>query len=132
MKKFDLVYVVDDDPLYVFSMKKLLKLSDFCEDSRFFKNGQEALDELEPKLLQDGKLPDLIFLDISMPLMNGWQFLDRLKELPQKKEIKIFIASSSIDPSDKEKSDSYDIVADYLFKPITIDKMMELKEQFLA
>jgi len=132
MKKFDLVYVVDDDPLYIFSMKKLLKLSDFCQESLFFKNGQEALNELEPKLLQDGKLPDIIFLDISMPLMNGWQFLNRLKELPQKKEIKIFIASSSIDPYDKEKSDSYDIVADYLFKPITIDKMMELKERFLA
>ena len=132
MKKFDLVYVVDDDPLYIFSMKKLLKLSDFCQESLFFKNGQEALNELEPKLLQDGKLPDIIFLDISMPLMNGWQFLDRLKELPQKKEIKILIASSSIDPYDKEKSDSYDIVADYLFKPITVDKMMELKERFLA
>ena len=132
MKKFDLVYVVDDDPLYIFSMKKLLKLSDFCEESLFFKNGQEALDELEPKLLQGGRLPDIIFLDISMPLMNGWQFLDRLKELPQKNEIKILIASSSIDPYDKGKSDSYDIVADYLFKPITIDKMTELKERFLA
>lgn len=132
MKKFDLVYVVDDDPLYIFSMKKLLKLSDFCEESLFFKNGQEALNELEPMLLQDGKLPDLIFLDISMPLMNGWQFLDRLKELPQKKGIKIFIASSSIDPYDKEKSDSYDIVSGYLFKPITIQKMTELKEQFLS
>src|SRR5690606_23930411 len=104
MEKIDLVYVVDDDPLYIFSMKKLLKLTEFCHESQFFKNGQEALDGITPNLSNTKKLPDIIFLDISMPLMNGWQFLDQLVDLPLNKKIKIFIVSSSIDPYDMEKS----------------------------
>lgn len=131
MEKIDLVYVVDDDPLYIFSMKKLLKLTEFCSESLFFKNGQEALDGIMPNLSNNDNLPDIIFLDISMPLMNGWQFLDQLVKIPINKEIKIFIVSSSIDPYDMEKSNSYDIVTDYLYKPITIDKMNELKEKLL-
>lgn len=131
MEKIDLVYVVDDDPLYIFSMKKLLKLTEFCRESQFFKNGQEALDGITPHISNNDKLPDIIFLDISMPLMNGWQFLDQLVKIPINKKIKIFIVSSSIDPYDMEKSNSYDIVTDYLYKPITIDKMNELKEKLL-
>jgi CheY-like chemotaxis protein len=132
MENFDLVYVVDDDPLYIFSMKKVLGLTDFCQESKFFKNGQEALDDLIPRLTQNGQLPDVIFLDISMPLMNGWQFLDELKGYPVHHNMKIFIVSSSIDPYDTGKSASYDIVTDYIYKPITIEKMKELKVKLLS
>lgn len=131
MENIDLVYVVDDDPLYIFSMKKVLKLTEFCHDAKFFKNGQEALDELVPQL-EGGVLPNVIFLDISMPLMNGWQLLDHLIKYPRSKEIKIYIVSSSIDPYDTGKSSSYDIVTDYIYKPITIEKMKELKAKLLA
>lgn len=131
MENIDLVYVVDDDPLYIFSMKKVLKLTEFCDDAKFFKNGQEALDELVPQL-EEGNLPDVMFLDISMPLMNGWELLDQLVKYPKSKEIKIFIVSSSIDPYDTGKSSSYDIVTDYIYKPITIEKMKELKEKLLS
>ena len=131
MDNIDLVYVIDDDPLYIFSMKKVLKLTEFCDDAKFFKNGQEALDELIP-LLEEGKLPNVIFLDISMPLMNGWELLDHLVKYPKAKDMKIFIVSSSIDPYDTGKSSSYDIVTDYIYKPITIEKMKELKTKLLA
>jgi CheY-like chemotaxis protein len=131
MDLIHLVYVVDDDPLYIFSMKKVLKLTEFCEEAKFFKNGQEALDELIPQL-EAGKLPDVIFLDISMPLMNGWQFLDHLIKYPQSEKIKIYIVSSSIDPYDTGKSSSYNIVTDYIYKPITIEKMRELKAKLLT
>jgi CheY-like chemotaxis protein len=132
MEKIHLVYVIDDDPLYIFSMKKLLKLSEFCEESLFYKNGQEALDALKLNESQNDNLPDVIFLDISMPLMNGWEFLDHLGKAPVHKSIKIYITSSSIDPYDLEKSRSYDLVTDYLYKPITIEKMIELKESLCA
>lgn len=131
MDNIDLVYVVDDDPLYIFSMKKVLKLTDFCNEAKFFKNGQEALDELTPQL-EEGILPDIMFLDISMPLMNGWELLDHLVKYSRIKEMKIFIVSSSIDPYDTGKSSSYDIVTDYIYKPITIEKMKELKAKLLG
>jgi CheY-like chemotaxis protein len=126
MDNIDLVYVVDDDPLYIFSMKKVLKLTEFCNEAKFFKNGQEALDDLIPQL-EEGILPDIMFLDISMPLMNGWELLDHLVKYPRAREMKIFIVSSSIDPYDTGKSSSYHIVTDYIYKPITIEKMKELK-----
>lgn len=132
MQKINLVYVVDDDPLYIFSMKKLLKISEFCHNPLFFKNGQEALDSITPNVSYDENLPDIIFLDISMPLMNGWQFLDQLVQLPIQKHIKIYIVSSSIDPSDMEKSQFYSIVTDYIYKPITIDKITNLKQLLLS
>ena len=131
MDNIDLVYVVDDDPLYIFSMKKVLKLTEFCNEAKFFKNGQEALDELTSQL-EEGILPDIMFLDISMPLMNGWELLDHLVKYPRIKEMKIFIVSSSIDPYDTGKSSSYDIVTDYIYKPITIEKMKELKAKLLG
>lgn len=131
MKKLDLVYVIDDDPLYIFSMKKLFQISSFCQKSLFFKNGQEALDHLKPKFSQEENLPDIIFLDISMPLMNGWQFLDHLAKYPISKKIKIFIVSSSIDPYDMDKFQSFDSVTDYIHKPITLEKINELKERLL-
>lgn len=132
MEKIDLVYVIDDDPLYIFSMKKVLNLTDFCKRSEFFKNGKEALDDLVPKLSQNESLPDIIFLDISMPIMNGWEFLDHLSAHSIEKEIKIFIVSSSIDPYDTDKSSSYGFVTDYIYKPITIDKMKDLKKRLLS
>lgn len=131
MDNIDLVYVVDDDPLYIFSMKKVLKLTEFCNEAKFFKNGQEALDELTSQL-EEGILPDIMFLDISMPLMNGWELLDHLVKYSRIKEMKIFIVSSSIDPYDTGKSSSYDIVTDYIYKPITIEKMKELKAKLLG
>lgn len=131
MDTIKLVYVVDDDPLYIFSMKKVLALTEFCEETKFFKNGQEALVELLPQI-EAGTLPDVIFLDISMPLMNGWQFLDQITKYPESKSIKIYIVSSSIDPYDTGKSSSYDIVTNYIYKPITIEKMKELKSQLLS
>lgn len=132
MDKIDLVYVIDDDPLYIFSMKKLLKLSDFCNEALYFKNAQEALDTFRSNISQNKALPDVVFLDISMPLMNGWQFLDELITLPITGDLKIFIVSSSIDPFDMEKSKSYEIVTDYIYKPITINKITELKEKLLT
>jgi len=131
MDNIGLVYVVDDDPLYIFSMKKVLKLTEFCNEAKFFKNGLEALDELTPQL-EEGTLPDVIFLDISMPLMNGWELLDHLVKYPRIRRSKIFIVSSSIDPYDTGKSSSYDIVTDYIYKPITIEKMKELKAKLLS
>ena len=64
--------------------------------------------------------------------MNGWQFLDELKGYPVHHNMKVFIVSSSIDPYDTGKSASYDIVTDYIYKPITIEKMKELKVKLLS
>ena len=68
-------------------------------------------------------LPDAILLDLNMPVMDGWQFLDEFISLPITKEIHIFIMTSSIDPADIEMAGKYKVVKEYIMKPITTQKL---------
>ena len=67
----------------------------------------------------------MILLDLNMPILDGWQFLDEFIHLPLKKEISIFIVTSSIDPSDIEMAKNYKMVKSYIMKPITAQKLEE-------
>lgn len=92
-------------------------------DVSSYLNGKLALDALEQALENEltDLLPGVIFLDINMPVMNGWEFLDLLieKDIKSKLHARIYIVSSSIDKSDFEKAKTYDNVADYLVKPLS-------------
>ena len=77
------------------------------------------------------KIPDVIFLDLNMPIMDGWEFLDEFLKIPRslKKRITLYVVSSSIDPRDINRAKSISLVEDYLIKPITYE---ELKKVFSA
>lgn len=121
LKKVEGCCIIDDDPIFIYSTKRIMKEIDFCEEIIVFNNGQEAIDGLR-KISQLGtKLPEVIFLDINMPVMTGWEFLDEVIKLPTNNLEKtlIFIISSSVDPRDLEKVKNYDYVNNYILKPIT-------------
>jgi CheY-like chemotaxis protein len=87
----------------------------------YFFNGLEAIDELKDKVETDN-IPDLILLDINMPVYDGWQFLEEFKKIKQKltKEITVYMVSSSNDATDISKSKEYkDEVKKYYYKPMT-------------
>jgi CheY-like chemotaxis protein len=130
MAEIKIACVVDDDPLYNFGIRKLFEYSSFSEDSLFYKNGQEAIDGLS-ELLETGQmLPNVILLDINMPIMNGWQFLEEFKIRGLDIHgIKIFVVSSSINQDEIDRANAYDYVNGYIFKPLTMDKIKELKEK---
>lgn len=92
-------------------------------------NGKFAIDQLvEIQRKDPAKLPDYILLDINMPIMNGWEFLDEYKRLnidPTGKT-KIFIISSSVFSNDINKARSYPLVKDFISKPLNVDKIVEL------
>jgi len=128
MKKIDIACIIDDDPIYVFGAKRVMELSKFCESYLIFHNGEDALNQLSA-IIEAGDeeaLPDLILLDLNMPIMDGWQFLDEFSKIPCCKEITIYIVSSSVNPVDVEKAKEYSKVSDYLIKPITMKKLKEL------
>ncbi len=103
MMKVNSIFIVDDDPITVFGIKRMLKPVTSCEDVEIFQNGKEAFDALVTKMEQGDNLPNVIFLDINMPIMDGWDFLEEMLQLPIEERIVINILTSSIDPMDHQK-----------------------------
>ena len=94
-------------------------------------NGKFAIDQLyDIQKNNPEKLPDYILLDINMPIMNGWEFLDEYKRLnidPAGKS-KIFIISSSVFSNDINKARSYPLVKSFISKPLSVEKIKEMFE----
>ncbi|RKS92389.1 response regulator receiver domain-containing protein [Flavobacterium limicola] len=124
--KNKLTYIIDDDKLTVKLMSILISKNKFCEEIQSFNNPQLAIDKLKQNYHNNEILPDAILLDLNMPVMDGWQFLDEFILLSLKKEISIFIMTSSIDPADIEMAKKYNVVKHYIMKPITAEKLNEL------
>ncbi|WP_026935317.1 response regulator [Christiangramia echinicola] len=127
MNKVDIACIIDDDPIFVFGTKKIMKLANFCNSFLVFHNGEEALNHLKPIIESNNdSLPDVILLDLNMPVMDGWEFLDEFIKIPCEKEITIYIVTSSIDPIDMDRAKDYDNISNYLIKPISSQKLQEL------
>jgi CheY-like chemotaxis protein len=121
--KNKITYIIDDDKLSVKLVSMLITKNDFCETINPFFSPQVALEELKKNCIENKNLPDAILLDLNMPVMDGWQFLDEFNELPFQKEISIFIMTSSIDPADIEMVKNYKMVKSYIMKPINAEKL---------
>ena len=123
MRKVDFTYIIDDDKIFVFVLKKYLEKNDNFNQVFDFKNAEEVVG-----LLSDEKeqLPDMILLDINMPVIDGWQFLEQIEQLPNKEKLNVFIMSSSIDANDIEKSKSFSTVKAFISKPINNDKLNKM------
>jgi len=123
------VLLVDDDEINNFISIKLIKKALLNTEIIACLNGKYAIDQLvEIQRKDPAKLPDYILLDINMPIMNGWEFLDEYKRLnidPTGKS-KIFIISSSVFSNDINKARSYPLVKDFISKPLNVDKIREL------
>ena len=123
-KKYKLISIIDDDDTNNYLCEKVINSLGISEKVRSYLNGREALNELE-KALEEGnqdEVPSYIFLDINMPVMNGWEFLDVLEPLVQKHKLptKVAILSSSVFQKDKDKASKYKVVIDYISKPLSI------------
>ena len=121
-----LILIVDDDYVYKLVMRKMIHLCYGSAEIIGAANGLEAMNLLQ-SALQDVclRMPDIILLDIEMPEMNGWGFLNAFSSLPPAatRNTDIYIVSSSIDEVDLEKSRIYTAVKDLLIKPISADKL---------
>ncbi len=123
-KKHNLVVVIDDDDINNFLCEKVIKSSGVSERMRSYLNGRVAMDDIEKAISENRTedIPSVIFLDINMPVMNGWEFLDALEPLVKKHGLatKVAILSSSVFQKDKERADKYEVVVDYISKPLSI------------
>lgn len=118
------VLLVDDDHICNFLMTKSLEKLGLAKKILSVLNGKQAIDLLWDCAGNVKNLPELIFLDINMPIMDGFTFLEAFKDLDifKKQDIRIVMVSSSDDPSDRLKAKSLG-VTDFLLKPINEDKL---------
>lgn len=127
------VYLIDDDEINNFICTNILKKISFSNDVIAFESGTEALEALKNTIAQNDadQIPDVIFLDINMPIMNGWDFLEEYRLLKDKisKKIALYMLSSSIYQADVEKSKQYGEVVDFVTKPLNADILNEIKER---
>lgn len=132
MKKIDVACIIDDDPVFVFGAQRMMEITRFSKSIMVFPNGQEAINALKPMMSSESNIiPDIILLDLNMPVMDGWAFLDEFLLIPSNKKVEIYIITSSIDPADIEKAKSYEgAVRNYIIKPISKVKLESiLKDQ---
>lgn len=118
--------VVDDDPVVLFLMKKLIEHSGFDGGTAYYERARIALEELENSYSTGSRY--VIFLDINMPEMNGWQFLDNLNRFASPDNTDVFIITSSTDSADKNKADSFRHVKRFLSKPVRLEQLVEIRE----
>ena len=120
--------LVDDDEVFVFLTTKMLEQSKLVELIKIFDNGYDALVFLKENIDNVEALPDVILLDLSMPIMDGWQFLEEYVKIHPVigKKITIYICSSSISPDDINRAKAINEVSDFIIKPMTKDKLMEM------
>lgn len=113
-----LTYVVEDDPVAAAITQLLLETIRPGGRVQTHPTGQHALDRLTAALHAGDELPDLILLDLNMPQMDGWEFLDAFDRLPLPNPVCVLVLTSSIDPNDRIKAASYRAVAGYFAKPL--------------
>lgn len=123
MARFKNVLLVEDDPITILVCDRIIKMNDFAEEVNSCENGRIALDFLQKKSAEGTTLPEIIFLDINMPVMNGWDFLAELEQLKDSLSPlpRIFILSSTVDPEDFSRARSFSTVEDFISKPLDKD-----------
>ena len=132
MACFNRVLLVEDDPITSLVCERIIKLTFFSEIIITLNNGEEALVFIKEQLsTAPQNLPEVIFLDVNMPLMNGWELLDELSPLCAsfKKTPLIYILSLTVDPEDQLRGASYPFVHGFLSKPLTksdLEKVSQL------
>ena len=122
------ICIIDDDQIYQIIVKKIILKAGIFETVHCYENGYKALEEFkDPEI----PLPHLILLDINMPGMDGWEFLSRLKDhRPHLHlETSIYIVTSSIAFSDRDKAIALPEVSGFISKPLTVGKLMEIGER---
>jgi CheY-like chemotaxis protein len=115
------IWVIDDDTIYQIIVTKIIQKTNLFSVTSSFYDGKDGIEALIHAIENKESLPDIILLDINMPVMDGWEFMEEMEKLKPllNEHISVYISSSSIAIEDKNKSKTYASILGYLSKPIT-------------
>ena len=123
------VIIVDDDDINNFLCKRIITLAHFSDNISTFLDANSALSFLRSNIDHPENLPDIIFLDINMPIKNGWDFLAEYESFKSSigKNIHIYMLSSSVYEEDMKKAKNFDSIVDYIPKPLSESVLEKIK-----
>lgn len=122
------IMLIDDSVPDTFLTKKVIEKAGVTDKVTSFYGGREALDYLSDKTTGDYPRPALAFLDINMPGMNGWEFMQEYHTLEQEKKIRVVICmlTTSQAERDRQKAEEFGVAADFSTKPLTVERLLEI------
>ncbi|NEN24711.1 response regulator [Cryomorpha ignava] len=125
-----LVVIIDDDPISVLVCETMLRKSDFTEKIKTFSNGKDALTFLDNHYEKGNEMPDFIFLDIQMPEISGWDFIEaygQFSNIPVRTP-HVVMLSATFDPDDQRKANDNSLIINFISKPITKEALQNLSK----
>lgn len=129
MKQLDTIYLIDDDEGINFLNRAIITRLKLANNIVSFKDPMVAFEALK-KSISENKAPELILLDINMPLMDGWEFVNQYSKLDVTHSSVIVLLSSSIDPADEAKAQSIKHIAAFKSKPLSFDMAKDIVSEY--
>lgn len=132
--KLNCIMAIDDDEATNFFTRVMLEDAGCTEHIKLMQSGQEALDYLAKSKDEDDHCPspDLIFLDINMPAMNGWEFLEKYKAMHAEERVIVVMLTTSLFPADKARAEQIPEITAFENKPLTEEKINNIVERYFA
>lgn len=132
MEKIREVCLIEDEKIQLFLLGKFLERSGMAESVIQFENGKLAFDSFKARSENSNPLPNLIFLDLNMPVWDGWEFYAAAQKLPGFEQVTTYILTSSLSSDDMEKAKDFGLSDHYLTKPLSFDKLKEILKNELG
>jgi CheY-like chemotaxis protein len=131
MPLFQTILLIDDDSISNFITEKLILREDFAQKVTSYLSAEAALAYLNELEQQQLPAPEIIFLDLNMPEMDGWEFLSEFKKLPQAftNQSRVFMLSSAVDSKDIVQARNMKEIEDFISKPLTKEDMGVIRER---
>lgn len=125
--------LIDDNPIDHYIVRTMLHNNEACKQATYTFDGSMVLEFIEENISDSHRLPDVIFLDLTMPNFSGWEFLDKFEKIKDSldKKIELYVMTSSVRESDKERSSKYGCVNSFISKPLTKQVLNNICQQQL-
>ncbi len=132
MEQVKNILIIDDDNVYRYTTEKYLKLLKLSKEVTVYSDAEEALGYLEANLNNKNIFPEIILLDVNMPILDGWQFIAEFQKLKGQldQKLDLYMVSSSIDERDEFRAKSLEGVKDFLVKPLNEAGMRKMVEDY--